>query len=71
MPVHRNLGRLATSLAVGITLSLLSSIIPLYAADSMDHAISGGHFYRQANGFGGRGDQGYLIRDEPGGPAFL
>ncbi len=70
MPVHRNLGRLATSLAVGITLSLLSSIIPLYAADSMDHAISGGHFYRQANGFGGRGDQGYLIWDEPGGPAF-
>ena len=70
MPVRRNLGRLATSLVIGTILSLLSSTIPLHAADSMDQAISGGHFYRQANGFGGRGDQGFLIWDEPGGPAF-
>lgn len=70
MPVPPNLGRLATSLAIGIALSLLLSSIPLYAADSMDQEISGGHFYRQANGFGGRGDQGFLIWDEPGGPAF-
>lgn len=70
MPVHRNLGRLATSLVIGIILSLLLSSLPLYAADSMDQAVSGGHFYRQANGFGGRGAQGFLIWDEPGGPAF-
>ena len=70
MPVHLKLGRLATTLVLGITLSLLSSTLPLYAADSMDHAISGGHFYRQANGFGGQGDRGFLIWDEPGGPAF-
>ena len=70
MPVHLKLGRLATTLVLGITLSLLSSALPLYAADSMDHAISGGHFYRQANGFGGQGDRGFLIWDEPGGPAF-
>ena len=70
MPVHPKLGRLFTSLIAGITLSLLFSFVPLYAADSMDQEISGGHFYRQANGFGGRGDQGFLIWDEPGGPAF-
>ena len=70
MPVNSNLGRLATSLAIGIALSLLFSTVPLHAADSMDHAVSGGYFYRQANGFGGRGNQGFLIWDEPGGPAF-
>lgn len=70
MPVRPKLGRLFTSLVAGITLSLLFSFVPLYAADSMDQEISGGHFYRQANGFGGRGDQGFLIWDEPGGPAF-
>lgn len=70
MPVSSKLGRLASSLFVGIALSLLLPFIPVYAADSMDQAISGGHFYRQANGFGGRGDQGFLIWDEPGGPAF-
>ncbi len=70
MPVHPKLGRLFTSLVLGITLSLPFSFVPIYAADSMDQAINGGHFYRQANGFGGRGDQGFLIWDEPGGPAF-
>lgn len=70
MPVHPKLGRLAAIPLLGIALSLLLSPMPLYAADSMDKEISGGHFYRQANGFGGRGDQGFLIWDEPGGPAF-
>lgn len=36
----------------------------------MDQAISGGHFFKQANGFGGRGNRGFSIWDGPDGTAF-
>ena len=70
MPVHRVLGRLANPLVLGIALSLLFSTLPAYAADSIDEPISGGHFFKQANGFGGKGDRGFAIWDGPDGIAF-
>lgn len=70
MPVHPILGRLAKSFVLGIALSLLLSALPAYAADSFDEPISGGHFFKQANGFGGKGDRGFSIWDGPNGIAF-
>ena len=70
MPVRLSLGRLAVCFVLGFAFSLLFPSIPLYAADSLDKPISGGHFFKQANGFGGRGNRGFSIRDEPNGMAF-
>ncbi len=70
MPVRLSLGRLAVCFVLGFAFSLLFPTISLNAADSLDEPISGGHFFKQANGFGGRGNRGFSIRDEPNGMAF-
>ncbi len=70
MPVRLRLGRLTATLALVLVLNLLFAALPLSATHTHDRAISGGHFYKQANGFGGRGNLGFSIWNGPEGTAF-
>ena len=70
MPRQRHLGRLTAAIILCLVLSVPYSAVPLFAAESLDQRIGGGRFYKQANGFGGWGDRGYSIWDEPDGKDF-
>ncbi len=70
MPGQRRLGRPAVTLLIALVLSLAFPAVPLSADHSLDEAIDGGRFYKQANGFGGWGERGYAIWDGPDGENF-
>ncbi len=56
-----------------IGLALLWSLVPVqvFAASSgLDAPVADGHFYKQANGLGGQGSQGFTIWNESNGPHF-
>ncbi len=68
--MRRRFRQLVSSLLIATILSLLLSALPVAAQESIDQPVAGGHFYKQANGFGGRGSQGFTVWNELGGPAF-
>ena len=68
--MRRRLKQLVSSLLIATVLSLTLSALPVAAQESMDQPIIGGHFYKQANGFGGTGSQGFSIWDGPDSLAF-
>ena len=68
--MRRRLRQLASSLLIATVLSLTLSALPVAAQESLDQPITGGHFYKQANGFGGTGSQGFSILDGPDSLAF-
>jgi len=57
-------------LALILVLATLPAV-PLFAASGLDQPIMSGHFYKQANGLGGQGSQGFAIWDEDTGPRFF
>ncbi len=68
--MRRRYRQLVSSLLIATILSLLLSALPVAAQESFDQPVAGGHFFKQANGFGGKGSQGFTVWDELGGPAF-
>ena len=68
--MRRRLRQLVNSLLIATVLSLTLSALPMAAQESLDQPIAGGHFYKQANGFGGTGSQGYSVWDGPDGLSF-
>ncbi len=66
----RRFRQLVSALLIATTLSLTFAALPAAAQESLDQPIPGGHFYKQANGYGGAGSQGYSVWDGPGGLSF-
>lgn len=59
-----------SSILIATILSLTLSTLPVAAQEALDQPISGGHFFKQANGLGGQGTQGYSVWDGPGNHSF-
>ncbi len=64
------MSRLVNSAFMAIAISLLVWAAPVTASEALDQPIANGHFYKQANGFGGEGSLGFAIWDVDGGGAF-
>lgn len=66
----RRFSKLVSSLLIACVLSLTLSALPAAAQESFDQPIVGGHFYKQANGYGGAGSQGFSVWNGPGAQSF-